>query len=80
MLQVDAADFQKGVASYLKRVGSGEEIQIASKGRVVARVVPVKNDTASALKRLESLRGTMIVGDVLSPVGEQDWRADADNL
>ena len=80
MLQVDATEFQKGVANYLKRIGNGEEIQIASKGRIVARVVPVPYNAASARQRLESLRGTVIVDDVLSPSDEQSWGADADHL
>lgn len=65
MLQVDATEFQNGVASYLKRVGDGEEIQIASKGQVVARIVPMQNETNEARQRLEMLRGTVIMGDIL---------------
>lgn len=34
---------------------------------------------AAALKRLEALRGTIIVGDILTPLDEE-WTGDADNL
>ncbi|MDO9047196.1 MAG: hypothetical protein Q7U66_05575 [Methylobacter sp.] len=33
----------------------------------------------AALKRLEALRGTVIVGDILDPLDEE-WTGDADNL
>jgi hypothetical protein len=33
----------------------------------------------AALKRLEALRGTVIVGDIISPIKEE-WTGDADHL
>ncbi len=80
MLQIDVWEFQQDIADYLKRVGNGEEIQIASNGRVVARVVPVTDGSYRARKRLESLRGTVIKGDVLSTGDENGWSADVDHL
>ncbi|MBF0444907.1 MAG: type II toxin-antitoxin system prevent-host-death family antitoxin [Magnetococcales bacterium] len=80
MLNVDVAEFQKGLPNYMKQIGNGEEIQISSKGCVVARVIPVKNKSDEARKRLELLRGTVITGDVLSPIGENDWGIDENHL
>jgi hypothetical protein len=43
--------------------------------------VPDHNESKreAALKRLEALRGTVIVGDILAPLDEE-WTGDADNL
>ncbi len=38
-----------------------------------------KSAREAALKRLEALRGTVIVGDILAPLDEE-WTGDADNL
>jgi len=38
-----------------------------------------KSARAAALKRLEAVRGTVIVGDILAPLAEE-WTGDADNV
>ncbi len=40
---------------------------------------PQESMHEAALKRLETLRGKMIVGDILAPLDEE-WTGDADNL
>lgn len=40
---------------------------------------PKESAHEAALKRLETLRGKMIVGDTLAPLDEE-WTGDADNL
>ncbi|MBF0177028.1 MAG: type II toxin-antitoxin system prevent-host-death family antitoxin [Magnetococcales bacterium] len=80
MLQVDTDEFQKCLPGYLKQVDDGTEIQISFQGRVVVRVVPVQKDADAARRRLESLRGSVIGGDVTSPLGDNDWTGDADHL
>ena len=64
---------------YLRKVSNGEEIQVTSHGKPVARLVPELTEVEAAQKRLDALRGTMMVGDVLAPLDSQ-WSADADNL
>ncbi|MDD5035249.1 MAG: hypothetical protein PHE55_10875 [Methylococcaceae bacterium] len=50
-------------------------------GKAIARIVPDRQESEreAALKRLEALRGKMIVGDIMTPLDEE-WTGDADNL
>jgi len=77
---VKITEFRKHLPAYLKRVEKGDEIQLTNRGKVVARIVPEKDERSKARKRLESLRGKMIVGDVMSPIENVEWSGDADNL
>ena len=56
---------------YLKQVQQGEQIAF----------VPEQHESKreAALKRLQALRGTMLVCDILAPLDEE-WTGDADNL
>ena len=79
MQQVKITDLRAHLPDYLKKVRNGEEIQITSHGKPVARLVPELTDVEAAQKRLDALRGTMMVGDVMEPLDSQ-WGADVDNL
>jgi prevent-host-death family protein len=79
MQQVKITDLRAHLPDYLKKVSNGEEIQITSHGKPVARLVPELTQVEAAQKRLDALRGTMMVGDVMQPLDSQ-WNADADNL
>jgi prevent-host-death family protein len=58
----------------LKKIEAGSEIIVTSRGKEVARLIPVGDPREKARIGLESLRKTAMVGDVLSPVSE-DWDA-----
>ena len=79
MQQVKTTDLRAHLPEFLKKVQKGEQIQITSHGKVIARLVPEINKVEAAQKRLDALRGTMIVGDIIAPIDSQ-WGADADNL
>jgi prevent-host-death family protein len=79
MQRVKITDLRAHLPDYLKKVSNGEEIQITSHGKPVARLVPELTQVEAAQKRLDALRGTMMVGDVMQPLDSQ-WNADADNL
>ncbi len=66
---------------YLKQVQQGEEITVTLHGKSIAKIIPnhPENKRELALQRLEKLRGTMLVGDVVSPLVDE-WTGDADNL
>ena len=79
MQQVKVTDLRAHLPDFLKKVSNGEEIQITSHGKPIARLVPELDEKETAQKRLDALRGTMIVGDIMEPLDSQ-WNADADNL
>lgn len=78
---VNVTELRQRLPDYLKQVQQGEEIIVTLHGKNIARIVPdfPDNKRELALKRLEALRGKMIVGDVISPLNE-GWTGDADNL
>ncbi len=81
MNSVNVTKLRQHLSDYLRQVQQGEEITITHRGKTIARIIPdhpaCKRD--AALKRLEALRGTVIVGDILGRFDEK-WTGDADNL
>jgi len=74
-MHVNVTELRQHLPSYLDRVQLGEEIEITSHGKLIARLVPVRDEAAAALERLIALRGQCVLGDVMSPSGEQ-WDAE----
>ncbi|OAI18265.1 prevent-host-death protein [Methylomonas koyamae] len=81
MHSVNVTELRQHLPDYLKQVQQGEEIAVTLHGKTIARIIPDHQESKreAALKRLEALRGTVIVGDILAPLDEE-WTADADNL
>ena len=81
MNSVNVTELRQHLPDYLKQVQQGEEIEITLHGKTIARIVPDRKESSreAALKRLEALRGTVIVGDIFAPLDEE-WTGDADNL
>ncbi len=81
MHSVNVTELRQHLPDYLKQVQQGEEIVVTLHGKTIARIVPdqQENKHEAAMKRLENLRGSVIVGDILEPFDEE-WTGDADNL
>ena len=79
---VNVTDLRQHLPEYLKQVQKGEEIVITLHGKSIARIVPNFSDNKreQALKRLDTLRGKMILGDILSPLNNDEWTGDANHL
>jgi prevent-host-death family protein len=67
-------ELRQNLPAYLEQVRKGKEVQVTVHGRVVARLVPEQDEQAAARQRLEALRGTCRIGDVVSPLPEE-WDA-----
>ena len=81
MTSINVTELRQHLPDYLKQVQNGAEIAITLHGKTIARIVPDHQESKrdAALKRLEALRGKVIVGDILAPLDEE-WTGDADNL
>lgn len=81
MSSINVTELRQHLPEYLKQVQAGQEIAITLHGKTIARIVPEAKESKreAALKRLEALRGTVIIGDIISPF-EEEWTADADHL
>ena len=74
MQEVSVSEFRNHLPEYLNRIEAGEAIWITRRGRIVARVDPVRDLRAEAKLRLSSLRGAARVGDVVTPL-DVAWEA-----
>ena len=81
MSSVNVTELRRRLPEYLKQVQRGEEIAVTSHGKTVARIVPDRRESEreAARARLEALRGTVIVGDILAPPDDV-WTGDVDHL
>jgi len=80
MQDVNVTELRKHLPSYLKQVARGDTIRVTSNGRVLARIVPEQDPVAAARERLQALRGTLVVGDIVSPINDVQWSGDDDHL
>ena len=74
METVRVSKLREHLVSFLKRVELGEDIIITSRGRRVARLVPLGDKMKKAREDLQQLRKNAVVRDIISPVGER-WEA-----
>ncbi len=77
MLHVNVSELRNHLPTYLGKVKSGEEVAVTSRGKVIARLVPDTDAYSVARSRLEAIRSTSWVGDVLTSSGEF-WEAERD--
>ena len=75
MTRVSISEFRANLLAYLKRVSRGESIEVASRGRVMATLIPPLSRRDAARERLADLSAGSVIGDVVSPTGE-DWDAE----
>lgn len=76
MESIGVSQFRKKLPFFIEKVKNGAVITITSRGRQVARLVPVEDERAVARQALDRLAQTAEVGDVLSPI-TADWDAQA---
>ena len=74
MIEVNVTEFRNHLPEYLGQVRKGEDIFLTSRGRIVARVMPVTDERSAAREALLLLRGKCRIGDVISPLDEK-WEA-----
>ncbi|MFM9885942.1 MAG: type II toxin-antitoxin system Phd/YefM family antitoxin [Burkholderiales bacterium] len=77
MPDVNVTDLRQNLRAYVDQARRGKEIRITVRGKVVARIVRDKDEQEAARFRLDALRDSSRVGDVLSPSGEP-WEAERD--
>ncbi len=74
MQEINVTEFRSKLPSYLSRVREGEELLLTSRGKVIARLLPVEDKRMNAREQLVLLRGKCRIGDVVSPLDEK-WEA-----
>jgi len=73
--EVNVTELRQHLPAYLAEVKKGKEIEVTSRGKVIARIIAGGDPHQEARERLLAIRKLCQVGDVLSPTGAQ-WEAD----
>ena len=76
MESIAVSDFRANLMKILKQIEHGASLDITSRGRVVAKLVPPDYTRNQAQEKLDLLRETAKVYDVLTPLDEK-WEEDS---
>jgi prevent-host-death family protein len=76
MDSISVTELRNNLPRYIRKVKEGGEVKISSRGKIVARLLPSKEDSREIHDQLALLRKKCRIGDVISPVGEQ-WEVVA---
>ena len=71
MKEVNVTELRNKLPAYLGQVKAGEELLLTSRGRIIAKVVPIGDERNNARQQLAILRKKCRIGDVVSPLDEQ---------
>ena len=74
MKNVSISEFRANLLQYLTRVQQGEQINVTSKGNLMATLTPPVSQQNAARAKLLKLAGTAVLHDVVSPTKE-NWDA-----
>jgi prevent-host-death family protein len=77
MPDVNITELRQNLPAYVDQARRGKEIRITVRGKVVARIVPDKDEQEAARLRLNTLRSSSRVDDVLSP-SDESWEVERD--
>jgi len=75
MQTVPVSELKSNLIKILKEIEHGASIDITSKGRVVAKLVPPDYAKKSARKKLSEIGRKAIIHDIISPI-ETKWEAE----
>ena len=77
MPDVNITELRQNLPTFIQQVRKGKELRITVRGKVVARIVPERDDREAARAFLAMLRGQIRIGDIVSPSGDT-WTAERD--
>ncbi|MDP2241490.1 MAG: type II toxin-antitoxin system prevent-host-death family antitoxin [Burkholderiales bacterium] len=77
MPKVNITELRQNLPAYLAEAQKGREIEVTSRGKVIARIVPESESHEQARARLLAARKHCRIDDVLSPTGAA-WDAERD--
>gem|GEM_PF-241920 len=71
---IAVSDLRANLMKILKQIEHGSEVDITSRGKVVAKLVPPDYTRKIAKKKLKKLGKNAVLGDIISPIDVQ-WKA-----
>ncbi len=74
MTTIAVSELRSNLMKVLEEIKHGAQIQITSRGKVVAQLVPADAAQENAKAALHELSESALIGDVLTPIDES-WNA-----
>ena len=74
MTTIAVSELRANLMQVLEQIKQGAQIQITSRGKVVAQLVPADEAQTQAKLALKHLAEDAIIGDMITPIDES-WRA-----
>ncbi|MGB4849169.1 MAG: type II toxin-antitoxin system prevent-host-death family antitoxin [Saprospiraceae bacterium] len=74
MKTISISELRANLMSAMDQVKKGKTLIVTSHGKAVAQIIPPSDRRAEAIAKLKALRKTVIIGDIISPIGEP-WEA-----
>ena len=71
---IKISDFRANLLSYLEKAESGEQISVASNGKILATISPPINQKDLARQKLNLIAESAVVYDVISTI-DDSWEA-----
>ena len=65
---ISISELRQHLAEYLTRVRRGETLRVTQHGAIVARIEPALSGKEAAKARMEEIRKTAKLGDVITPI------------
>lgn len=74
METIAVSELRANIMKILKDIKMGAVINITSRGKVIAKLVPADDVVENARKKLTEISKTAILNDIISPI-ESNWNA-----
>jgi prevent-host-death family protein len=74
METIPVSDLRANLMKVLKKIEHGSVVDITSRGKVVAKLVPPDYTRKIAREKLKELRKNAVLGDIISPINVQ-WES-----
>ena len=74
MKTITISELRANLMSAIEMVKKGKTLTVTSHGKPVAQIIPPSDRRAEAIAKLKAMRKTVIIGDIISPIGDP-WEA-----
>jgi antitoxin (DNA-binding transcriptional repressor) of toxin-antitoxin stability system len=71
METVAVSKFRSNLMKFLRAISLGEKINITSRGKVIAKLVPPDDAIEDARKKLNEIGKNAVLQDITSPIGSK---------
>ncbi len=74
METIAVSEFRANLMKVLNAIRLGEKINITSRGKVIAKLIPPDDSIEHARKKLDEIGKTAVLNDLIAPI-ETNWKA-----